>query len=70
MPHRRTFKKGSFGDDLGELVKTFEPAPVPADKGRHEAEPDTDDASIHDRLFEKSWHASRKQDQSNRFSNQ
>ena len=60
MPHRRTMRKGSFGDQLDELVKHF---PDENHRGSGELDPsESEKKSVHDRLFEKSWRAQRRGD--------
>jgi hypothetical protein len=59
MPHRRIVKKGSFGDHFDELVKHFPEDHDQLNREREQSEGET--KSIHDRLFEKSWQAARKQ---------
>jgi hypothetical protein len=60
MPHRQT-KKGSFGNNVDELVKHFpQDGPRPRSAGSRKRDGDEDDGSVHDKLFERSWHAQRK----------
>ena len=60
MPHRRTIKKGSFGDHLDEVVKVLETErPKKTDTIKEKPEPRIEDASIHDRLFERAWKTGR-----------
>ncbi len=56
MSHRRTIRKGSFGDDLDTLVKALETTPSgEADKRKPKSAGRIDEASIHDRLYERAW---------------
>lgn len=56
MSHRRTIRKGSFGDDLDTLVKALEATTSgEADKKKPKSAGCIDDASIHDRLYERAW---------------
>ena len=56
MSHRRTIRKGSFGDDLDTLVKALEATTSgEADKRKPQSAGRTDQANIHDRLYERAW---------------
>jgi hypothetical protein len=56
MSHRRTIRKGSFGDHIDELVKVLETPSAPeADEAKEEPKRRADHVSIHDRLFERAW---------------
>ena len=72
MPHRRTIKKGSFGGNLDELLKHLDEdrSPKPRNQPGGAETPEADKQSVHDRLFEKSWHAARERAQRSPFSNQ
>jgi hypothetical protein len=72
MPHRRTIKKGSFGGNLDELLKHLDEdrSPEPRNQPDGAEPPAADKQSIHDKLFEKSWHAAREEAQRARFSNE
>jgi hypothetical protein len=60
MPHRRTVKKGSFGDRLDGVVEQFPEERTDASAPSDPERPD-DDKDIHDRLFERAWRDSRKE---------
>jgi hypothetical protein len=72
MPDRRTIKKGSFGGNIDELLKHLDEKQGRQPQGQPDKSDgqDADKQSIHDKLFEKSWHATRKRGQPSRFSNQ
>jgi len=72
MPHRRTIKKGSFGGNLDELLKHLDEdrSRKPGNLSESADAPEADKQSVHDRLFEKSWHAARERSQRSPFSNQ
>jgi hypothetical protein len=56
MSHRRTIRKGSFGDDLETLVKALETTrSAEADKRMPKSAGRVDHATIHDRLYERAW---------------
>ena len=58
MPHRRTTKKGSFGDHFDELVKVVgRESPPKVGKARRPPKPRDEGDSIHDCLFEQAWKA-------------
>lgn len=56
MSHRRTIRKGSFGDDLDTLVEALETSTSgEADTRKPKSADRIDEASIHDRLYERAW---------------
>lgn len=56
MSHRRTIRKGGFGDDLDTLIEALETSTSgEADKGKPKSAGRIDDASIHDQLYERAW---------------
>jgi hypothetical protein len=70
MPHRRRKQKGSFGGHFDELVTQFpEGESKRRDKLDKRDKPSEDNASVHDKLFERAWRKGR-DNQSSRFSNQ
>jgi hypothetical protein len=70
MPHRRTIKKGSFGGNLDELLKHLDEDETrqPHNRPDNAEGQETEKQSVHDRLFEKAWHAHR-ESQRSPFSN-
>jgi len=69
MPKRRQVKKGSFGSHFDEVVKHFphEKADIRPVGGKEKS--GDQDASVHDKLFERAWRPARKSQPSG-FSNQ
>lgn len=56
MSHRRTIRKGGFGDDLDALVKALETMTSgEADKRKPKSPGRMDDTNIHDQLYERAW---------------
>ena len=55
MPHRRRPQKGSFGGHFDDLVSHFPIDECKNDRSKDHPAGQSEDRSVHDRLFERAW---------------